>query len=93
MTDKPYTVAALADRWECTPQAVYATIKAGKLRAFRVGGKLLRVQAEEVARWESGGGSTPLENTGSDTSKGKPSSSGKTKRVHTAEDLASAFLK
>lgn len=37
MNQKPFTVMDLADRWGCTRQAVYAIIKEGKLRTFRVG--------------------------------------------------------
>ena len=91
MTQKPFTVMDLAQRWGCTRQSVYAIIKEGKLRTFRVGGKLIRILPDEVLRWESGGGSMPLENTGSDTSKGKPLSSGKTHKVRTAEDWASSM--
>lgn len=65
MTQKPFTVMDLADRWGCTRQAVYAIIKEGKLRTFRVGGKLIRILPDEVLRWESAGGSTQSENTGS----------------------------
>lgn len=91
MTEKPFTVMDLAARWGCTRQSVYAVIKSGQLRTFRVGGKLIRILPDEVLRWESGGGSTPLENTGSGSSSTKPSSSGRTTRVRTAEDLASSM--
>ncbi len=69
MTDRPYTVSTLAERWGCSPDAVYALIRKGELKAFRVGGKLLRIQASEVERWESAGASIQSESTGSDTSR------------------------
>jgi excisionase family DNA binding protein len=94
MSEKPYTVQGLADRWGCSVWAVYALIKAGRLPAFRLGGKLLRIRAEDVAKWESTGGSTALEDTGSASSKVKQSSAGRTKKASlTAEDLASSLLK
>ena len=43
MTPKPFTVTALAERWECSPDFVYDQIRAGRLQATRLGGKLLRV--------------------------------------------------
>lgn len=45
--DKPFTPATLAERWGCSPDAVYDLIRSGKLPAFRVGAKLLRIQATE----------------------------------------------
>lgn len=93
MSDKPYTVKDLARRWGCTPQAVYSIIKTGKLRTFRVGGKLLRIQADEVRRWESGGESTASETTGSGNSTTKPLSSGKMTRGLTVEGLVSSLPK
>lgn len=93
MTDKPFTVQTLADRWGCSVWAVYALIKQGRLPAFRLGGKLLRIRAEDVASWESTGGNTKLESTASDNSKGKPSSAGRKRAKLTAEDLASSLLK
>lgn len=93
MADKPYTVKDLARRWGCTPQAIYSIIKTGKLRTFRVGGKLLRIQADEVRRWESGGENTASESTGSANCSAKQPLSGKTMRGLTAEGLVSALPK
>ena len=88
MTEKPFTVAQVAERWACSPDAVYALIRSKKLQAFRVGGKLLRIQAKEIERWESIGANTQSESTGSDNYSTKPSSVGQTKRESlTAEDL------
>lgn len=63
LTDRPMTVAQVAERWDCSTHAVYALIRAKRLPAFRVGGKLLRIQAKDVAAWESAGGNTQSENT------------------------------
>ncbi len=56
MTERPMTVAQVADRWACSKDAIYALIRDQKLRAFRVGGKLLRIRAEDVTQWENAGG-------------------------------------
>ena len=53
MNDKVYTPEELAERWQCHVNTVYATIKSGKLRAFRVGHQL-RIAPAEVARYENG---------------------------------------
>ncbi len=50
----PYSVASLAERWDCSRQHVLDLIRAGELMAFRLGARLYRVEADEVARWESG---------------------------------------
>ncbi len=91
--DRPYTVASLAERWECSTHAVYALIREKRLPAFRLGGKLLRIRAEVVEAWERDGGSIQSANTGSEPSTGKPSSVGKTRKALTAEDLASLPMK
>ena len=49
---KPYSVRTLADRWECSEAHVRTLIKSGKLQSFALGGKLIRVSAEEVDKWE-----------------------------------------
>lgn len=94
MTEKPFTVATLADRWQCSTHAIYWLIREKRLPAFRLGGKLLRIRAEDVTQWESTGGSIALAATDLDNLKGKPSSVGRTKRaLRTAEDLATSILK
>jgi excisionase family DNA binding protein len=52
MSARPYSVPSLAAHWGCAPDTVYSLIKGGDLQAFRVGGKLLRIRAEEVERYE-----------------------------------------
>jgi excisionase family DNA binding protein len=67
---KPFTPYSLAERWECSPAFVYRLIAGGKLKPFRLGGKLIRISVDEVLRWENGQaspdtGPTTSENTGS----------------------------
>lgn len=47
-----YSVATLAEHWGCGTDTVYALIHSGDLRAFKLGGKLLRIRADEVERFE-----------------------------------------
>ena len=64
MNDPPFTPARLAIRWECTEQAVSALCRSRKLRAFKIGGKLWRIPADEVARWEKGETTSASDGTG-----------------------------
>lgn len=48
-----YTPAMLAVRWACSEQHVRNMIRSGRLRAFGLGGKLLRIRGEDVERFES----------------------------------------
>ena len=48
------TVAEVASRWRCGTDTVYRAIKAGKLKAFRVG-QDYRIKEAEVERYENGG--------------------------------------
>lgn len=48
-----YSVATLADRWQCSRQHVYGMINRGELRAFKLGAKLFRIPAEEVEKCET----------------------------------------
>jgi excisionase family DNA binding protein len=77
MTDRPFSVATLAERWGCSRRHVSNLIRRGHLQSFRVGA-LLRVRPEEVERYECGTGS-PSINEGS-------SALSITKTVH-AEEL------
>lgn len=47
-----YSVASLAQHWGCGTDTVYSLIRGGDLRAFKLGGKLLRIRADEVERFE-----------------------------------------
>lgn len=48
---RAYTVASLAAEWECSEGVIRKLIRDGKLRCFRPG-NLIRIPAEEVARFE-----------------------------------------
>lgn len=50
-----FTPATLAIRWECHPNRIHTMIKNGTLPAFRLGGKLLRIQAADVEAYEETG--------------------------------------
>lgn len=52
MTAQVYSVASLAEHWGCGTDTVYSLIRGGSLRAFKLGGKLLRIRADEVERFE-----------------------------------------
>jgi excisionase family DNA binding protein len=47
-----YSVATLAAHWGCGTDTVYALIRSGDLVAFKLGGRLLRIRALEVERYE-----------------------------------------
>lgn len=90
---KPYTVAALAERWDCSTSHVYDLIGKGRLRFFTLGGRRYRIPADEVDRWESAGGDTRSESTTSGSSTAGPSSGGKMAASVSAESLAIQALK
>jgi excisionase family DNA binding protein len=62
---KAYSVATLAERWDCHQDVVRRLIAKGALQSFRVGA-LIRVSATEVERYECNGSALP--DTGADTS-------------------------
>ncbi|WP_157784784.1 helix-turn-helix domain-containing protein [Sphingobium xenophagum] len=47
-----FSVATLAEHWACGTDTIYSLIRSGDLRAFKLGGKLLRIRADEVERFE-----------------------------------------
>jgi excisionase family DNA binding protein len=47
----PYSVAKLAQRWECSEGLIYRLISSGALKCFRPGA-LIRIRAAEVERYE-----------------------------------------
>jgi len=47
-----YSVASLAEHWGCGPDTVYSLIHSGNLKAFKLGGRLYRIRADEVERYE-----------------------------------------
>ena len=88
MTDRPYSVATLAERWGCSRRHIYNLIERGELHIFRAGGTLRRISAAEVARWESAGDPTRSEVTDLDILTDRPSPPGATKTARTDLDLA-----
>jgi len=72
MSDRPYSVASLAERWDCSRRHIMDLIHGGDLPAFRLGSKMYRIRARDVEAWESGNGETiGQETTGSATSRAK----------------------
>lgn len=47
-----YTPEMLAERWQCSAKHVRNMISDGRLRAFRLGGKLLRITEDAVTEFE-----------------------------------------
>lgn len=68
MNVRVYSVASLAEHWDCGTDTVYALVRSGELPAFKLGGKLLRIRADEVERYECR--TTPS----NDTAESSPSS-------------------
>lgn len=62
LMDPPFTVGALAARWDCSDELVYGLIQSGQLRAWKLGGKLWRIGRDAVGEYEC------QQNTGSATS-------------------------
>ena len=46
-----YTIAQLAQRWQCAPDAIYDMVRRGDIKSFRVG-TAIRFTAEAVAEYE-----------------------------------------
>ena len=42
----------VAERWQCSDRHVFALVRQGRLRAFRLGGKLIRIPLEAVEEFE-----------------------------------------
>ena len=49
---RSYTPEDVAARWKCSPSHVRKLISTGELRAWRLGGKLLRIRPEDVENFE-----------------------------------------
>lgn len=67
-----YSVASLAKHWGCGTDTVYSLIHSGDLKAFKLGGKLFRIRADEVERYEC-----QTNTPSNDTEASSPSSSTK----------------
>ena len=52
MTNAVYSVPTLAERWGCGTDTIYTLIRSGDLTSFKLGGKLIRIRADEVERYE-----------------------------------------
>lgn len=46
-----YTITQLAQRWQCSTDAIYDMVRRGDIKSFRVG-KAIRFTAEAVAEYE-----------------------------------------
>lgn len=53
MKPSVYTVASLAERWSCSETFVRDEIRRGRLAAFRLGDKLIRIRLEAIAAYEN----------------------------------------
>jgi excisionase family DNA binding protein len=51
--EKCSTPEQLAERWHCSANTIRNLITAGKLDAYRVGKKLLRIPAEAIEEYEN----------------------------------------
>lgn len=51
MGERAYTVASLAQEWECSEGVIRKLIREGQLRHFRIA-SLIRIPADEVSRFE-----------------------------------------
>lgn len=49
---RPFSPESLAERWECSSRHVRSLLKSGGLHGFQLGGKLWRISAAEVGRFE-----------------------------------------
>jgi len=47
-----FTISELAERWRVTRHTITAAIRAGRLRAFKVGERVYRIREAEVLRYE-----------------------------------------
>lgn len=56
--NRPYSVAQLAARWDCSDSMVRKLIAQGRLQTFRIG-VLIRISAAEVERYEKCPTETP----------------------------------
>jgi excisionase family DNA binding protein len=55
----PFTPTTLAVRWQCSERHIRNLIASGELPSFRLGGKLLRIRAEDVEAFECQTGGSP----------------------------------
>ncbi len=47
-----YDVTTLAERWGCSKDTIRSMLRRGELPSFKLGGKLDRIRADEVEKYE-----------------------------------------
>lgn len=52
-TGSVHTVAGIAERWGCSTDQVYSSIRGGELEAFKVGPRLIRVRHDRLLAYEA----------------------------------------
>lgn len=52
MKQAVFDVPTLAQHWGCGTDTIYTLVRSGELRHFKLGGKLIRIRADEVERYE-----------------------------------------
>jgi excisionase family DNA binding protein len=75
VTRKPFSPETLAERWGCSAEKVRQMFHRGELAGFRLG-KLIRIPANEVERFEAECSQTQLDTNSSNTGANTPSRSG-----------------
>ncbi len=50
-----FSVATLAEHWQCGTDTIYTLVRSGALPHFKLGGKLIRIRGEDVERYETRG--------------------------------------
>lgn len=80
MTGKPYTVATLAARWQCSEQHIRDIIHKNELACFRAG-RLIRIPAAEVERVECVSNGIAGDGTPSRQEAGQPGASLSEQRI------------
>jgi excisionase family DNA binding protein len=74
LSTKPYSPELLADRWGCSPEKVRQMYHRGELAGFRLG-KLIRIPANEVERFECAQLQAPKGTSSSSIAESSPSRS------------------
>lgn len=56
---KPYSPETLAAYWGCSARHIRRMCRDGELPSFKLGGRLLRIRADDVERYECQNGGSP----------------------------------
>lgn len=67
-----WSVKRLASAWDCSPRHIYDLIDEGKLRAFAIGSRSLRITDEEKRRCESEHVKSTIEETSASDGAAQP---------------------